>query len=233
MSWVQVLEHLGGDRRLIVPIGACDQFGAHLPLGAATLVAERLSEDLSQEFGVLRAPVLGYGVNVPGERPYPGAGSLRAKTLHGLLNDLLDDWEAQGFDEFILLTAHRFDPHGEALASVNVRHARIRVVEPLALDLRTFLEGEDDGGHGGELLTSLLLHLAPECVHLEEAEDYPAPRTSRTAGLGGRGWKIPAESRGAVGHPRMATAEKGSCIYLHLLEKIRDRVFLTPAEPTS
>jgi creatinine amidohydrolase len=232
MSWVQVLEHLAHDRRLIVPVGACDQFGAHLPVGAATLVAERLAEELSQEFGVLRAPILSYGVNVPGERPYAGSGSLRAKTLHALLNDLLDDWELQGFEEFILLTTHRFDPHGEALASVNVRHARIRVVEPLLLDLRTFLEGEGDGGHGGELLTSLLLHLAPETVWMEEAADHPHVPTARTAGLGGRGWKIPAESRGATGHPALASAEKGARIYRFLVEKIRDRLFLAPPDTT-
>src|SRR3954469_2613966 len=106
------------DPRLIVPVGTCEQHGPHLPLGCDTIIVEHLADELSAEFGVLRAPTLEYGVNVMTEHSFAGNASLRRKTLHRALNDLVDTWEASGVREFILLTAHEHDPHLEALATV-------------------------------------------------------------------------------------------------------------------
>src|SRR5919197_1214400 len=115
---------LARDPRLIIPVGTCEQHGPHMPLGCDTIIVERLSDELSAEFGVLRAPTLEYGVNVDTERESPGNASLRRKTLHRMLNDLIDSWEAHGFREFILLTAHEHDPHLEALSTVVTSGAR-------------------------------------------------------------------------------------------------------------
>jgi creatinine amidohydrolase/Fe(II)-dependent formamide hydrolase-like protein len=60
----EVAEIIGRDPRLIVPVGTCEQHGPHLPLGSATTIVEYLADDLSAEFGVVRAPTLEYGVNV-------------------------------------------------------------------------------------------------------------------------------------------------------------------------
>jgi creatinine amidohydrolase len=102
------------DSRLIIPVGTCEQHGPHLPLSCDTLIVERLADDLSAEFCVIRAPTVEYGVNSTTERVFAGNGSVRKKTLHRMLNDLLDSWESCGFEEFILLTAHGHDPHQEA-----------------------------------------------------------------------------------------------------------------------
>src|SRR5438552_765942 len=85
---------MSNDPRLIVPIGTCEQHGPHMPLGCDTIIVEYLADDLSAEFGVLRAPTLEYGVNVDTERGFPGNASLRRKTLHRMLNDLIDSWQA-------------------------------------------------------------------------------------------------------------------------------------------
>src|SRR3982751_688748 len=63
------------DPRLIVPIGTCEQHGPHMPLGCDTIIVEHLADDLSMEFGVLRAPTLEYGVNVVTERGFAGNAS--------------------------------------------------------------------------------------------------------------------------------------------------------------
>ena len=124
----EVLAARVADPRLIIPVGTCEQHGPHLPLGCDTIIVDRLADDLSAEFGVLRAPAVEYGVNSTTERIFAGNGSVRKKTLHRMLNDLLDSWESSGFEEFILLTAHGHDPHQEALATVITKRARVRVV---------------------------------------------------------------------------------------------------------
>jgi creatinine amidohydrolase/Fe(II)-dependent formamide hydrolase-like protein len=94
---MQIEAVISEDPRLIIPVGTCEQRGPHLPLGTATIIAERLADDLSAEYGVLRAPAVEYGVNVDTERGFIGNASVRKKTLHRTLNDLLDSWEATGF----------------------------------------------------------------------------------------------------------------------------------------
>lgn len=227
----EVADAIKRDPRLIIPVGACEQHGRHMPLGSDTMIVEHLADDLSAEFGVCIAPTLEYGVNVATERGFPGNASLRKKTLHRMLNDLLDTWESTGVLEFILLTAHEHDPHQEALATVITTRARVRVVDVFAIDFRDVLEGQTAPMHGDEVDTSLLLFLAPHLVQMDLAEDYMMSRDELRRYR--RGWlRVPKGSSGSIGRPSLASATKGAAIYAHIREKVRARVFLTPEEDT-
>ena len=223
----EIAKVIDADPRLIVPVGTCEQHGPHMPLGCDTIIVERLSDDLSAEFGVLRAPTLEYGVNVVTEVRYAGNASLRRKTLHRALNDLLDTWEATGMKEFILLTAHEHDPHLEALATVITSGARVRVVDIFAMDFRDLLEGQTEPMHGDEVDTSLILFLAPELVRMDVAQDYMMSRDELRRYR--RGWlRIPKGSPGSIGRPRLASKEKGQLLYERIHSRVRERVFLAP-----
>ena len=215
------------DARLIVPVGTCEQHGPHLPLGCDTMIVERLSHDLSAEFSVLLAPTIEYGVNVTTERGYAGNASLRKKTLHRLLNDLLDTWESTGIREFILLTAHEHDPHLEALSTVITSGARVRVVDIFGIDFSDLLEGQSEPMHGDEVDTSLMLYIAPELVAMELAQDYMMSREELRRYR--RGWlRVPRASPGSIGRPTLATATKGRAIYERIYQRIRERIFVHP-----
>jgi creatinine amidohydrolase len=219
------------DPRLIVPVGTCEQHGPHLPLGSDTLIVERLSCDLSAEFGVLLAPTVEYGVNVETESGFPGNASLRKKTLHRMLNDLLDSWETIGVREFILLTAHEHDPHLEALSTVITSGARVRVVDIFSVDFSDLLQGQTEPMHGDEVDTSLLLYLSPDVVDMRLAQDYMMSREELRRYR--RGWlKVPKASAGSIGRPTLATAEKGRAIYERLYTKVSQRVFVAPPAET-
>lgn len=219
MTPPEVAAALTADPRLIVPVGSHEAHGDHLPFGCDTIIVERLADDLSAHLGVLRAPTVEYGVNGPSRAPVLGAAGLRKKTLHRLLNDLVAAWEGCGVDEFILLTAHAYDPHQEALATVITARARVRVVDLFAIELGDLLEGQLEPMHGDEVDTSLMLHLAPELVHIDRAQDYMVERGAlrrfrRSAALTTRG------PTGTLGRPTLASAEKGKLLY----ERIRDRI---------
>src|SRR5438128_7508700 len=117
------------DARLLVPVGTCEQHGPHLPLGCDTIIVERLADDLSGALEILRAPTIEYGVNTATKRPSPGNASVRRKTLHRWMNDLLGSWEEAGVESFIILTAHGHDPHQEALSTLRTHQARIFTVD--------------------------------------------------------------------------------------------------------
>jgi creatinine amidohydrolase len=224
LSYAEVREHLAQDRRLIVPIGACDQYGPHLPIGASTLLAEAFSNQLAHDCGVLLAPAVPYGVNVPSKVEYPGASTLREKTLHAFLNDLLACWEDDGFAEFILITVHDYDSHVEAIATVTGTNSRVRVLEVLNMDVSEILPNASAAQHGGEIVTSLMLHLYPERVRMERAVDYVVE--NRGSSLR-RVPSIPVGSAGSLGRPSIATAELGRCLYDFIYAKIRARISMT------
>jgi len=219
---------IGADPRLIIPVGTCEQHGKHLPLGADTLIVEHLADDLSAEFGVCVAPTLEYGVNVATERGFPGNASLRKKTLHRMLNDLIDSWEATGVREFILITAHGHDPHQEALATVITTAARVRVVDIFGVNLSDLLQGQREAMHGDEVDTSIMMFLQPELVNLDLAQDYMMSREQLRRYR--RGWlTVPSGSAGSIGRPSLSSADKGKLLYERIFAKISDRIFLAPA----
>ncbi len=228
MSWVDAAAHLARDSRLIVPVGAMEQHGPHLPLGVNVLIARRLAIDLSREFGVLRAPTFGYGVNVESERAFAGTASLTAKTLHRALNELLGSWEQHGVTEFIILTAHRHEPHLDALATLLTYRARVRVVEIWDTDVSHLLEKQDRPLHGDEAETSVMLFLYPELVRMDRARDFPVEPGRFERYLRGALPVPPPGTAGTIGIPTAASAEKGEKIYNTILSAIRRAVFTRP-----
>ena len=184
--------------------------------------------NFSAQFGILLAPTIEYGVNVVTERGFIGNASIRKKTLHRTLNDLIDEWERDGIREFILLTAHEHDPHLEAMATVVTSGARVRVVDLFEVDMHDLLEGQGEPMHGDEVDTSLMLYFAPELVAMERAQDYMMSREALRRYR--RGWlKVPRESPGSIGRPTLASAEKGRQIYERLHQRIVERVFQSRA----
>src|SRR5690606_11893074 len=176
---------------------------------------------LSREFGVLRAPTIYYGVNVPSERGYAGTATLRQKTLHRELNELLASWETHGIAEFILITAHRHEPHLDALATLITKTARVRVVSIWDVDVADLLEAQPGPLHAGEAETSLMLFLYPELVRMDRARDFDLPPDAFRRYIQGSLPAPPPGGAGVVGRPTAASAEKGERIYARILAAIR------------
>jgi creatinine amidohydrolase len=114
------------------------------------------------------------------------------------------------------------------MATVTGSQARVRAIELLNIDVSAFLTGVAGPEHGGEILTSLMLHLYPERVRMERAIDHVP--TDRVVSTLRRTPRIPAASPGVLGSPTLATAEKGRLLYEYIHEKIRTRVFVDPSE---
>ena len=210
-------------------MGTCEQHGPHLPLGCDTLIVERLADDLSASFNILRAPTVPYGVNTATKRPYPGNAAVRRKTLHRWMNDLLGSWEQCGVDAFIILTAHGHDPHQEALSTLRTQRARVFTVDVFALDFSAELEDPDAPVHGGELDTSLLLHLAPHLVSMASARDFAPSEGLRARYRRAARGTLPLRSPGSLGRPSLASAAKGERIYKMIYQRIATRVLRAPS----
>lgn len=222
LPWPLVRDALIRDPRMIFPIGALVQHGGHLPLGTNTFIAQAVARAVSDQNGILRVPAFPYGVRGPEAEDFSGSAGLQRKTLHRVLNELLAEWEDHGVQEFILLTAHRYEPHLDALLMALTSSARTTVINLYSLEVGDLLEGSPLAEHGGELETSLMLFLAPERVRMEQARDViPDPRTYRKYARG-RVPTPPPGSGGILGTPSRATAAKGEAVFTRYIKIVRE-----------
>ena len=231
LSWSEVAGHIAADPRMIMPVGALEQHGPHLPLGTNVLIARHVALDLSLEFDILRAPTFSYGVNVRAEHAFAGTASLSSKVLHRALNELLESWEDHGISEFILITAHRHEPHQAALAALATERARVRVIQVWDVPIHDLLDTQKVPLHGGEAETSVMLHLYPDLVSMERARDFDVPASVFRRYLRGAMSVPPEGSAGSIGHPTAATADKGAAIYQRMISAIRNGVFVRQKGP--
>ena len=188
---------------LIMPVGGIAALGSHLPLGSDSIVVDRIADDVSAARRLVRAPVLEYSVYAaPHARD--GGVALRRKTLHRIMNELIDSWEdGAGIRQFIVLTVVSSDAQLEALSTVRTEHAQLSTYDILGLDHGPELLTTDARERAGELATSLLLHIAPHLVKGDAAQ--PEPTASGDAFM-----------RGA----RRASPERAGDLYHSVLERI-------------
>jgi len=221
LSWPEVGRILAREPRLLVPVGALEQHGPHLPLGTNTLLAREVVAELSRTLEILRAPPFSYGVTQAGG-PWAGAAGLRRKTFHRALNELLARWEDDGVSEFIVVTAHRYEPHVEAILLSLTARSATTVFDLHQIDVSDLLEGDPEREHGGELETSLVMHLAPHLVRPGEAVDFVPEGRALRRYTERRMPTPPPEARGLVGRPSLASAEKGRAVFERWVGRLRE-----------
>lgn len=221
LTWREVARAIVRDPRLILPVGALEQHGPHLPLGTNTFIAAQVASDLSEDLGILRAPTFAYGVGLPQNHPFSGTAALRRKTFHRAVNELLASWEDHGFREFVIVTAHRYEPHVDALLMALTTESLTTVVDLYAIDVSDIIEVSPEAEHAGEVETSLLLHLAPDRVRTGMIADYLLAPGALRRYVRGRVPTPPPSSEGAVGRPSRASAETGRRIYERYVDGVR------------
>jgi creatinine amidohydrolase/Fe(II)-dependent formamide hydrolase-like protein len=205
---------------LIVPVGTTEQHGPHLPFGCDTIIVEHLADDLSAAFTVLRAPTVEFGVHAV-SRPLPGGAALRHRTLHRVMNELIESWEdGAGVREFVILTAQASEAHLEALSTIRTEEATVQVVDVFGLDFGPLLDQPGGPIQGGELDTSLLLYLAPELARMDLALDFALTPKMIARYRPGHSRRLPEGSPGSVGYPSLASAQKGELLYKFILDRI-------------
>jgi creatinine amidohydrolase len=158
---------LGRTPRLIIPVGTLTPRGPHLPLGCDTILLEHLTDDVSAATGIARAPAIPYGAHAASEDTSPGGASLTRKSLHRMMNELIESWEIGAkVSDITILTAHATEGHQEALSTIRT-NGTVRLIDVFGFDFSGELRSTAGQYHGGLIDTSLLLAIAPEQVLLE------------------------------------------------------------------
>jgi len=217
----------------VLPVAATEQHGPHLPLAVdATLlqgVIDAALPQLAAELPVLFLPPQAVGLSTE-HRSYPGTLTLSPATLLALWTELGECVARAGVRKLLLLNGHGGNVAPMDIVARELRQRCGLLVYssswfglPLPEHVHGLFTPEEHrfGIHGGEIETSMMLHLAPRQVHMAHAQRWRSAsqdRAERHALLGnGRsakmGWAIEDyHPAGAVGNAAAATAEKGRAV---------------------
>jgi creatinine amidohydrolase len=213
---------------VVLPVGAIEQHGPHLPVSVDRDLAEEVMKrslgHLPTDLPVLALPGFGYGKSNE-HGAIPGTISLSAETLLHLLGDIGASLARTGFRRLVLLNAH-----GGNTPVLDIAARDLKVAHGLrtaTCNWYNFNEADRHGDtrentfgiHAGLIETSAMLALKPDRVAMEKAadfgnaaEDWQAEfrHVGLTPGRARPGWTIEDLSEaGACGNAAAATAELG------------------------
>lgn len=168
--------HAAPDALLVLPVGATEQHGPHLPVGvdafAVTHIARAAATEAARHVPVLVAPTLPFGSSHH-HLPFGGTLSLSTETYYRVLVDLLESLMAGGFRRVFVVNGHGGNNELIQLAArdLALRHraafaaASYWTIAGEALAAAQAVPTTELPGHSGEFETSVMLALRPELVH--------------------------------------------------------------------
>jgi mycofactocin precursor peptide peptidase len=193
---------------LLVPVGAVEQHGPHLPLDTDTRIAEAVARAAAARLGVgaLVAPAVAFGASGEHEG-YPGTVSIGLDAMRSVLVELgrsAGRWARR----LVFVNGHG--------GNVSALRDAVELLLSEGRDVRWYgcapPPGFGSDAHAGRVETSLMLALAPDTVRLELAEaGNTAPLSELMPALRAGGLAAVTEN-GVLGDPSEANAAEGAAM---------------------
>ena len=216
----------------VLPLGATEQHGPHLPLGVDTVLAEGIVAAalplLPAELPVLFLPTQQIGLS-PEHARFAGTLTLSAETLIRMWNEIGAGVARAGVKKLVL-----FNAHGGHVGAMDIVARELRAAHGLIVYSVSWFNlplgdagaqfGADEhrfGVHAGDIETSMMLALAPQQVRMGEAKNFRSTSEQRAADyaiLGNGksaklGWAMEDyNAQGAAGNAAAATAPRGQAV---------------------
>jgi creatinine amidohydrolase len=241
-TWQEVSAAVGRGAGAIVPLGAIEQHGPHLPLDTDSFFAREFALAGSVRHDVLVAPMIPYGYrsrSLSGGGPtFPGTISLSGASFVAVVSEVLSELIRHGFRRLLVYAWHmenqNFAFEAAYLAAGQRDDVKIVVMEApfdsLSDDAMNAIYGDEFPGwpaeHASVMETSVMLHLRPELVDMTKAVDDRSERTPPYDVI-----PPPADmttSSGVLFKATRGTADKGALAFAEIaahLERVLDAEF--------
>ncbi|MFN7223933.1 MAG: creatininase family protein [Paracoccaceae bacterium] len=227
-----------GELIAVLPVGAIEQHGPHLPLAVDQAIVDGMVAAtlplLPDDLPVLFLPTMPVGKSNE-HTAWPGTLTFSAATLMAMWSEIGDSVAAAGVRKLVILNSHggQIAPMDIVARDLRVKHKMLVVAANwFAMGLPEGLLDHDEDRHGihaGDLETSVMLALHPGWVRMDRARNF-VPENARLAaanrllGLGPAGkigWQMQdMNAAGAAGDATKATAEKGQRALDHAARQI-------------
>ncbi len=192
LSWVDYQQRIERDAPpVLLPVGALEQHGPHLPLGTDAMLSTAVAADAARRVGALVAPALSYGYKSQpkcgGGNHFCGTTSVDAATLIGSTRDAVREFARHGVKRLVIVNGHYenqwFLTEGIDLGLRDLGPGAD--IEVVRLEYWDFLDEAalaqvfPDGfpgfalEHAAVIETSLMLHYHPSLVRTDLIPDEP------------------------------------------------------------
>jgi creatinine amidohydrolase len=165
-----------GMEMAIMPTGATEQHGPHLPLNVDYLCAYRIALGVSAETGVPVLPALPFG-HSGGHSGFPATLSLRPETFQRVVEEIAEWAYDTGFRRLLFLNGHlpNLPPLSCAVVNLRVRHPDYKVQAmswwDITPELQKRMYGDSSYGlpHGNIVETSIMRYFRDDLVDMSKA----------------------------------------------------------------
>jgi creatinine amidohydrolase len=234
MTWEEIAAAARADAPIVIPVGATEQHGRHLPVCTDWVLPEQIISEASRVRDLVVGPFIPFGYRSrPGSgggQHFPGTVSLRATTFMSVLQDVLSELKRTGFRNIALYNWH-FENAGfiyepAYLVSEQNPELKIVVIEDVFPEFteerRHAIWPDEFPGlaleHAAVIETSLWMHVDPSAVREDRmAPDAPERVVNHDV--------VPIDTRmstssGSLSSPVSATAEKGRLLTEWLVQRL-------------
>ncbi len=222
MTWEEARDAAGPRSVAILPVGAIEAHGPHLPLETDVIVAEAMARSgaarlAARGMSVVVLPPLTYTAAAFAQG-FAGTLSLRPETVTATVLDIAGNLTRHGFGVLAIANAHLDPGHLASLeAAVNViRHDLGLAVAFPNLAAKSWarrLSDEFRSGacHAGQFETSMVMAERPELVREATRAALPPNPASLSQAIrdGKQSFEDAGGARAYFGFPAQATAEEG------------------------
>lgn len=236
LKWPEITERLKIVDTAILPCGAIEQHGPHLPLDVdyfdANYMARRVAE-ACQDPKPFVLPPIPYGVSYHHSQ-FRGTVCVSNNSLSALVYDIGMSLAENGIKKLVILNGHGDNaPTLNYAAQMINRDAKIFVCvetgETSDVDLYGLIETRNDI-HAGEIETSTSLAIRPELVDMEKAVDDTLDLDNEYLDFTsdrGVSWFVHTKTltkSGVMGNATLASAEKGHKMWEIMIRKMAEFV---------
>lgn len=226
MSWTRFQERKKNTNLAIIPSGAFEVYGPHLPLGTDTLVATKIAELVAERVDSIIGPVLEVGDSSTLDE-FPGTITIRPEHFKEYLVDAVLSLKKWGFTDFLFINTHVGNV--PVINQVAVDLQRDEQVRCAQVDYWRFLKQHDKGiiesgdlahAHASEAGTSVMMYLFPELCDLDKWVHEPPKRQDAFPDIIQYPKLSSITSSGTIGNATLGTKEKGEKIVKRSVDRI-------------
>ncbi len=224
MTWEEARDQLAGSKTIaILPIGAIEAHGPHLPLATDVIIAETMALSAAEKlaargYEVLILPALAYtAAGFAAE--FPGTVSLEPSTVAVTLVEIASGLAGHGLPTLAIANSHLDPAHLSALDAAAAAIREQGLLELVFPDItrkpwasRLGDEFMSGACHAGRYESSVVMAARSELVRdeIRRALDSNPASLSEAIRAGKRDFDEAGGPRAYFGHPAEASAEEGS-----------------------
>ena len=234
LTWPEMREAIARQPAVLLPFGAVEDHGPHLPLSTDNVIVEAICLEAARRApdDMLVMPAISYGLDEH-HMDFPGTISVEMQTLLAYVADVATSVARHGFSHVLVVNGHGSNAPIADLAARRVvletgivcgaisPNAAIdaALAEPTLSQMRR--SGPGGIAHAGEYETAMMLHLRPDLVQMDRAVrevgqvklshfnwDHPEPSS-----LAWQDWWSRMSESGICGDPTVATAAFGQALF--------------------